>query len=112
MKHLKEALRLDPDSREAASTFRQVKQVQRAAAAGRQHVRTRQFEQALAPYAEAIEAAALPTHAPLCAILYAGAWGACCLPPCEPAVRTPADHTGKLCLRFPCHACFRRAAAS
>ena len=70
MKHLKEALRLDPDARYAAGGFKRVRKVERFASAAKEAVGQRRFEDAVEQWSAAIEAAELPAHAPLTAVLH------------------------------------------
>jgi len=70
-KHLREALRLDPDDREAAQSIKKVRKLERHMDAAKQAANTREFEMAASEYTEALSVADAPQHAPLCANIYA-----------------------------------------
>jgi len=70
-KHLREALRLDPDDREAAQSIKKVRKLERHMDAAKQAANTREFEMAASEYTEALSVADAPQHAPLCASIYA-----------------------------------------
>jgi len=70
-KHLKAALRLDPDDAEAGRTMKKVRKLERHVDAAKQAAFSRNFEDAAREYTQALETASAPQHAPLSASLYA-----------------------------------------
>ena len=70
-KHLREALRLDPDLQEAQQGMKKVRKLERHMDAGKQATHSRQFGRAKEEYTAALAAASAPQHAPLSAALHA-----------------------------------------
>jgi len=70
-KHLREALRLDPDDKEAGQTIKKVRKLERHMDAAKQAALTREFEKAAYEYSEALTVVNAPQHAPLSASLHA-----------------------------------------
>jgi len=70
VKHLNQALRLDPDEKEAQQPLKRIKRVRDTAAAAKDAAFKREFEQALTLYTEAIDDSDAPKHSPLTAKLY------------------------------------------
>mmetsp|Transcript_82929 Transcript_82929/g.165535 ORF Transcript_82929/g.165535 Transcript_82929/m.165535 type:complete len:370 (-) Transcript_82929:134-1243(-) len=70
-KHLKEALRLDPDDAEGARTMKKVRKLERHMDAAKQAAVSREFEKATVEYTEALQLVEAPPHAPLSASLHA-----------------------------------------
>ena len=70
-KHLREALRLDPDGQEAGRTIKKVRKLERHVDAAKQAASSRAFETAASEYTEALSVADAPQHAPLSASLHA-----------------------------------------
>lgn len=70
-KHLREALRLDPDDAEGARTMKKVRKLERHMDAAKQASVSREFEKATVEYTEALQLVEAPPHAPLSASLHA-----------------------------------------
>jgi len=70
-KHLREALRLDPDDSEGAKAMKKVRKLERHLDAAKQAATSRQFERASEEYTEALSLVGAPAHAPLKASLHA-----------------------------------------
>jgi len=70
-KHLREALRLDPDDSEGARTMKKVRKLERHLDAAKQAAISREFQKATEEYTEALSTAEAPKHAPLSASLHA-----------------------------------------
>jgi len=70
-KHLREALRLDPDDAEAGRAIKKVRKLERHMDAAKDAARQREFERASEEYTEALQLVGIPTHAPLSANLHA-----------------------------------------
>ena len=70
-KHLREALRLDPDAAEAGRAMKKARKLERHMDAARQASTRREFEVASSEYTEALNLIDAPPHAPLSASLYA-----------------------------------------
>jgi len=71
-KHLREALRLDPDDTEGARTMKKVRKLERHMDAAKQASVSREFDKAASEYTEALQLVeTAPLHAPLCASLHA-----------------------------------------
>merc|ERR1711871_560415 len=70
-KHLREALRLDPDDKEAGQTMKKVRKLERHMDAAKQAALTREFEKAASEYSAALTVVDAPQHAPLAASLHA-----------------------------------------
>ena len=71
VKLVKEALKLDPDNKEATAAFRQIRSIKKLSEAAASDASTRDFEGAVAGYTRAIAVCALPPHAPVTASLHA-----------------------------------------
>lgn len=70
-KHLREALRLDPDEHEAGRTLKKVRKLERHVEAAKKAAFAREFNEAVLEYTHALEAASAPQHAPLSANMHA-----------------------------------------
>jgi len=70
-KHLREALRLDPDDKEAGQTMKKVRKLERHMDAAKQAANTREFGVAASEYSAALSVVDAPQHAPLSASLHA-----------------------------------------
>ena len=70
-KHLREALRLDPDAAEAGRALKKVRKLERHVEAAKKASFARVFSAAVQEYTAALEAAEAPQHAPLAATMYA-----------------------------------------
>jgi len=70
-KHLREALRLDPDAQEAGQAIKKVRKLERHMDAAKQAAQTREFERAALEYSAALSVVDAPQHAPLSANLHA-----------------------------------------
>ena len=70
-KHLREALRLDPDAAEAGRALKKVRKLERHVEAAKKASFAREFSAAVQEYTAALEAAEAPQHAPLAATMYA-----------------------------------------
>ena len=70
-KHLREALRLDPDAAEAGRALKKVRKLERHVEAAKKASFAREFSAAVHEYTAALEAAEAPQHAPLAATMYA-----------------------------------------
>lgn len=100
VKHLHEALRLDPDEQWASKPFKRIKRVRDSAGAARDAAFKRDFEQAVQLYTSAIDDADSPKHAPLTAQLHAERAKAslrlkefdACLKDCQVAIYAQDDH--------------------
>jgi len=68
---LREALRLDPDDKEAGQTIKKVRKLERHMDAAKQAANTREFERAATEYSAALDVVDAPQHAPLSASLHA-----------------------------------------
>ena len=68
LKHLKEALRLDPDHRDAQRIFRKMKKTFASLGKAREAVKVRDFEQAETAYTDAISISEAPEKSPLFAV--------------------------------------------
>lgn len=71
VKHLTEAIRLNPDDHEAARAFKRARKVQNTLKEARDKVEVREFQAGLDFYTEAILTAEAPPHAPISALLHA-----------------------------------------
>jgi len=70
-KHLREALRLDPDDVEAGQSIKKVRKLERHMDAAKHAALRREFETAATEYTTALSLVDAPQHAPLCANLHA-----------------------------------------
>lgn len=70
-KHLREALRLDPDAAEAGRALKKVRKLERHVEAAKKATFAREFAAAVQEYTHALEAAEAPQHAPLAANMHA-----------------------------------------
>ena len=70
-KHLREALRLDPDDAEAGRAMKKVRKLERHVDAAKAASNRREFESAKEQYTEALNLVDAPPHAPLAANLHA-----------------------------------------
>lgn len=70
-KHLREALRLDPDHPEGGRALKRVRKLESHLSAAKSAFNNREFEAARDEYTAALEAASAPQHAPLSATLHA-----------------------------------------
>lgn len=70
-KHLREALRLDPDHPEGGRTLKRVRKLEQHVQEGKAAYNRRDFQGAHVSFSSALEAAELPQHAPLSATLHA-----------------------------------------
>ena len=99
-KHLKEALRLDPDSADAAPVLRRMKRAAASLQRARDAAAKRDFTAAVDDFTDAAETADAPEHAPLVATLF-GERGAArlrlkeydtCLADCARAIAAQEDY--------------------
>jgi len=70
-KHLRAALRLDPDHPEGGRALKRVKKLEQHLSAGKAAFNARDFESARVAFSAALDAADAPQHAPLSASLHA-----------------------------------------
>jgi len=70
-KHLREALRLDPDAAEAGRALKKVRKLERHVEAAKKASFAREFAAAVQEYTHALEAAEAPQHAPIAANMHA-----------------------------------------
>ena len=70
-KHLREALRLDPDHPEGGRALKRVRKLEQHLSAAKTAFNTREFEAARESFSAALEAAQAPQHAPISATLHA-----------------------------------------